>query len=72
MNAIYKSEDGARAIHARYREILSLWPVANRQFTVPTRAGDTFVIACGAESAPPVLLFHGSASNSTRLATGRV
>ena len=64
MTAIYKSEDGARAIHDRYREILSHWPVANHQFTVPTRAGDTFVIACGAETAPPVLLFHGSASNS--------
>ena len=64
MTSIYKSEDGARAIHTRYREILSQWPVPNRQFTVPTRAGDTFVIACGAESAPPVLLFHGSASSS--------
>lgn len=64
MGAIYKSEEGARAIHTRYREILNQWPVANRQFTVPTRAGETFVIACGPEAAPPVLLFHGSASNS--------
>jgi pimeloyl-ACP methyl ester carboxylesterase len=38
--------------------------VPNRQFTVPTRAGETFVIACGPEDAPPVLLFHGSASSS--------
>ncbi len=64
MPQIYKSEDGARAIHARYREILSQWPVPNRQFTVPTRAGETFVIACGPENAPPVVLFHGSASSS--------
>ena len=64
MPTIYKSEDGARAIHARYREILSQWPVQNRQFTVPTRAGETFIIACGPEDAPPVLLFHGSASSS--------
>jgi len=64
MHAIYKSEEGARAIHARYREILSQWPVPNRQFTVPTRAGETFIIACGPEDAPPVLLFHGSASSS--------
>jgi len=64
MPSIYKSEDGARAIHARYREILSQWPVPNRQFTVPTRSGETFVIACGPETAPPVLLFHGSASSS--------
>jgi pimeloyl-ACP methyl ester carboxylesterase len=64
MADIYKSEEGARAIHARYREILALWAVPNRQFTVPTRAGDTFVISCGPEEAPPVLLFHGSASSS--------
>jgi pimeloyl-ACP methyl ester carboxylesterase len=64
MADIYKSEEGARAIHARYREILALWAVPNRQFTVPTRAGDTFVISCGPENAPPVLLFHGSASSS--------
>ena len=64
MTQIYKSEEGARAIHARYREILALWPVPNRQFTVATRAGETFVIACGAEEAPPVFLFHGSAASS--------
>ena len=64
MADIYKSEDGARAIHSRYREILALWAVPNRQFTVPTRAGDTFVISCGPENAPPVFLFHGSASSS--------
>lgn len=64
MSQIYKSEDGARAIHECYREILALWPVPNRQFTVPTRAGETFVIACGADDAPPVFLFHGSASTS--------
>lgn len=64
MAGIYKSEDGAKAIRTRYREILSLWPAPNRQFTVPTRAGETFVIACGPETAPPVLLLHGSASNS--------
>ena len=61
---IYKSEDGARAIHERYREFLKLWPAPNRQIVVPTRAGDTFVIASGREDAPPVFLFHGSASNS--------
>jgi pimeloyl-ACP methyl ester carboxylesterase len=64
MADIYKSEEGALAIHARYREILALWAVPNLQFTVPTRAGETFVISCGPENAPPVLLFHGSASSS--------
>ena len=64
MNAVYKSEEGARAVEARYRDFLKSWPVANRQLRLPTRQGETFVIACGPESAPPLLLFHGSATNS--------
>jgi pimeloyl-ACP methyl ester carboxylesterase len=64
MSAIWKSDDGRRAVETRYREILKRWPVANTQLHVPTREGDTFVVACGPEDAPPLLLFHGSASNS--------
>lgn len=64
MADIFRSEEGAKAIHDRYREILKLWPAPNRQFTVPTRAGDTFVVTSGREDAPPLLLFHGSASSS--------
>jgi pimeloyl-ACP methyl ester carboxylesterase len=64
MSAIWKSDEGKRAVEARYREILNLWPVPNEQMTLPTRQGDTFVIACGPEGAPAVFLFHGSASSS--------
>ena len=65
MSPIYRSEAGRRAVEASYREFLSRWPVPSRQFTVPTREGDTFVIACGPENAPPLLLFHGSGANAT-------
>ncbi|GIH27682.1 Ndr family protein [Acrocarpospora phusangensis] len=61
---IYKSEAGARQIERRYREYLADWPVPSEQITVPTGAGDTFVLACGPADAPPVLLLHGSASNA--------
>ncbi|HXC56970.1 MAG TPA: alpha/beta hydrolase [Rhizomicrobium sp.] len=64
MTPIWKSQAGRDAVEARYRAFLNFWPQPNRQFTVPTRQGDTFVIASGPESAPPLLLFHGSASNS--------
>jgi pimeloyl-ACP methyl ester carboxylesterase len=64
MTSSYKSEAGGRAVEARYRQFLGRWPVANRQFHVPTCEGDTFVVACGPENAPPLLLLHGSASNS--------
>jgi len=64
MTSIYKSEDGEREVQTRYREMLTHWPVANQHMRVPTREGDTFVVACGPESAPPLLLFQGSGANT--------
>jgi len=68
MKSVWKSPEGERAVRERYLEILKHWPVPNRQLRVPTREGETFVIdssgACGDASAPPLLLLHGSVSNS--------
>lgn len=64
MSAIYKSADGKRQVQERYQAFLDLWPVANEQLRVPTREGETFVIACGPRDAPPVILLHGAAFNS--------
>ena len=64
MGTIWKTEAGGREVLERYRGFLAMWPKPNEQFTVPAREGDTFVVACGAPDAPPLLLFHGSASNS--------
>jgi len=69
MTRIYKSEEGARAVRERYLKFLARWPVPNRQLRVPTREGETFIVksggvACGDETAPALLLFHGSAGNA--------
>jgi pimeloyl-ACP methyl ester carboxylesterase len=64
MTPTYKSDEGARAVRERYLEILKHWPVPNEQLRVPTRHGETFVIACGEKTEPPLLLLHGSAGNS--------
>jgi len=64
MTSVYKSDEGERAVRERYLEILKYWPVPNLQLRVPTREGETFIIACGDENAPPLLLFHGSIANS--------
>jgi pimeloyl-ACP methyl ester carboxylesterase len=64
MTPTYKSDEGARAVRERYLEILKRWPVPNEQLRVPTRHGETFVIACGEKTEPPLLLLHGSAGNS--------
>jgi pimeloyl-ACP methyl ester carboxylesterase len=64
MSEIYKSAAGAQAVRERTLELLAAWPVPSRQLRLPTREGETFVVACGAESAPPLLLLHGSGASS--------
>jgi pimeloyl-ACP methyl ester carboxylesterase len=61
---IYKSEAGGREILRRYNDTLAQWPVRADQLRLPTRQGETFVLMCGAEDAPPLLLFHGSGTNT--------
>jgi pimeloyl-ACP methyl ester carboxylesterase len=61
---IYKSEAGRQEVEGQYRRLLERWPVRCEQRLVPTRQGHTFVIASGDPSAFPVVLFHGSGSNS--------
>jgi pimeloyl-ACP methyl ester carboxylesterase len=61
---IYKSEAGRQAVEGLYRRVLERWPVACEQRIVSTRQGDTFVIVNGDPTALPVVLFHGSGTNS--------
>ncbi|MER6304765.1 alpha/beta fold hydrolase [Streptomyces sp. NPDC001657] len=64
-STIYKTEAGAREIQQRYREMLQAWPVPAEEVRIPTREGETFVLASGPKDAPPVLLIHGSGANTT-------
>ncbi|MFG1703081.1 alpha/beta fold hydrolase [Nonomuraea sp. M3C6] len=64
MSGIYASPEGARAVERRYREFLGRWPVPSEHLRVPTGQGETFVVACGPAGAPPLLLLHGSGTNS--------
>lgn len=65
MVSIYKSPAGREAVRALYRRALARWPVEHDELMVPTRQGDTFVIASGAVGAPPLVLLHGSGANSS-------
>ena len=47
-----------------YQQQLAGWPVPAEQRIVPTRIGDTFVLVFGSAGFPPLVLLHGSASNS--------
>lgn len=64
MNAIYKSAEGGRLVREQYSKFLAYWSVPNRQLRLATRQGETFVIACGREDAPPLMLLHGASFNS--------
>jgi pimeloyl-ACP methyl ester carboxylesterase len=62
--SIYRSAAGEQAIQAFYEEVLAQWPVPHERLYIPTGLGDTFVVASGDGTAPPLLLLHGSSSNS--------
>jgi pimeloyl-ACP methyl ester carboxylesterase len=58
--AIFHSEAVGAEVHAAYRAILDAWPVLKTELRVPTRHGETFVVTCGPEDAPPLVAFHGA------------
>lgn len=63
-DVVYRSAEAATLVEAQYRRVLEQWPVPKTELQLPTRQGPTFVLACGPESAPPVVLLHGSQANS--------
>ncbi len=63
-DVVFRSAQAAASVEKQYRQVLELWPVPKTELHVPTRQGATFVVACGQEGAPPVVLLHGSQANS--------
>ncbi len=64
MSALYRSAAGEARVRDRYRALLDAWPVPRDERVVATREGDTFVVVSGPAGAPPLVLLHGSGSNS--------
>ncbi len=64
MSAIYRFENSAELIKGKYMEFLSHWPVPYELLKVPTSQGETAIIVSGQEHKPPLILLHGSMSNS--------
>jgi pimeloyl-ACP methyl ester carboxylesterase len=61
---VFKSEDSQRKIMELYDKMLGQWPVTHECLEIPTRHGNTFVIASGEPGADPLILLHGAGSNS--------
>lgn len=62
--SVFKSAAGAEIVRAGYAALLAHWPIAHEQMRIPTAQGETFVIACGTEGKPPLVLLHGSMSTA--------
>ncbi|MBF6171209.1 alpha/beta fold hydrolase [Nocardia blacklockiae] len=62
---IYRSAAGRRILAELHRERLARSPIPLERHRVPARDGDAFVLAAGAGSAPPLVLLHGAATDST-------
>jgi pimeloyl-ACP methyl ester carboxylesterase len=61
---VFRSDANAVEVIREYRAVLDHWPVPRQEIELPTSHGATFVLACGPETAPPVVLLHGAQANS--------
>ncbi len=60
----FKTQQGKKAVMEFYDSQLEQWNVPYNTMNVNTRYGNTFIIACGEKSAPPLILLHGGGMNS--------
>ncbi|QOX61951.1 alpha/beta hydrolase [Anoxybacterium hadale] len=60
--SVYKTTEGRDKIRGYYNKVLSHFPFEQRY--VETSYGQTFLLTTGEESNPPIILLHGSCSNS--------
>ncbi len=61
-NSVFKTEAGRDKVRAYYNRVLSHFPFGQQY--VKTAFGQTFMLTAGEESHPPIILLHGSCSNS--------
>jgi pimeloyl-ACP methyl ester carboxylesterase len=56
--SVFRSPEIEAEYNTVYEAALNLWPVPYEEFYIPTRSGDTHVIASGSKNAPPLVLFQ--------------
>jgi pimeloyl-ACP methyl ester carboxylesterase len=61
----FRSAEGAETVRRLYRKVLDGWPVPAFELRLPTRQGETLVLAFGREDGPPVILLHGAQANAS-------
>jgi pimeloyl-ACP methyl ester carboxylesterase len=61
----FRSPEGEAQYIAAYEAVLKQWPVPYAELYIPTRFGDTHIIASGPEDAAPLVLLHPSGGGAT-------
>lgn len=61
---VFHTPEGKAAVLQYYDMLLEQAPATYERITVETRFGNTFMIASGDKSAPPLVLLHGSSMNA--------
>lgn len=63
--SVFRSPEGEARYRAAYAAALRLWPVPYEELYMPTRLGETHILASGSKDAPPLLLLHPAGCGST-------
>jgi len=63
-NRVYKSEAGRRQVETFYQNLLKKYPGEIEQIYLPTPAGKTHILRFGDRANPPIIMLHGTSSNS--------
>lgn len=58
--SVFRSPEGEAQYLMAYEVVLKQWPVPYEELFIPTRFGDTHVIASGSKDAAPLALLHPS------------
>jgi len=56
--SVFRSPKAEAQYYAAYEAVLQHWPVPYEELYIPTRFGDTHVIASGSKDADPITLLH--------------
>jgi pimeloyl-ACP methyl ester carboxylesterase len=56
--SVFRSPEGEAQFIAAYEAILKQWSVSYEELFIPTRFGDTHVVASGSKDSPPLILLH--------------
>lgn len=62
---VYRTQEGQKIVESFYRKILEQYTTKPyNQFFIKTEYGDTHILQFGTKEKPPLILIHGTASNS--------